>query len=147
MFQRGDPSPTYIYIYICAVGSISGSHLGVLGPISGPHCWVNQWSTSFRSIKTGVSEDSCEPSFQRGVQSYRHFLVLWSKSGLFKKGMVAICLFSVLFWWLLWMLLLDSKKGWQKDLVFFLREERAKRSERPEVKKNNTIFTPYFLEP
>ena len=31
--------------------------LRVLGSIGGPHCKVNKWSTSFRSIEIGVSED------------------------------------------------------------------------------------------
>ena len=41
-----------------------------------------------------VSDDFCESGFQRGVQSFRRFLVFWSKNRLFKKGMVAIPFFS-----------------------------------------------------
>ena len=67
--------------------------LGALGSISGPHCWVNKWSTSFRSIKNVVSEDCCEPSFQKGVQSFRRFLVFWSKSRFSKKGVAKIAFF------------------------------------------------------
>ena len=55
--------------------------LGVLGSISGPHCRVNKWSTSFRSLKIVVSDDFSEPSFQRCVQSFRCFLVFWSEKG------------------------------------------------------------------
>ena len=58
---------------------------GVLGTISGPHCRVNKWSTSFRSIKIGVSEDLLEPSFQRGVQSFLCFLVFLVQKQAFKK--------------------------------------------------------------
>ena len=82
---------------IDAVGSISGPHLGVfmvnkwatVGSISGPH--------HFGPIKIVVSEDCCEPSFHRGVQSFRRYLCFGPKNRLFKKGMVAIPLFNSLF--------------------------------------------------
>ena len=74
---------------------------GALGSIGGPHYRVNKWSTSFRSIKIVISEDFSETSFQRGVQSFRCFLVLWSKNRLFKKGVANYAFCNCLFWWLL----------------------------------------------
>ena len=71
--------------------------------VLGPHCRVNKWSTSFRSIKIGVTEDFLEPSFQRGVQSFRCFLVFWSENRLYFCS--GACCF---------MLLLDYKKGSDK---------------------------------
>ena len=68
----------------------------IAGSITGPHFGVNKWSTSEITIKL-ASEDSCPQSFQRGVQSFRRFLVFWFKNRLFKKGMVAILIFLFFF--------------------------------------------------
>ena len=88
--------------------------LGVLGSISGPHCRANKWSMSFRPIKIVVSEDFCEPSFQRMVQSFRRFLVFWSKNRFFRKGVAkfAFAIFCSGGCW--WMLLVNHKKGVEK---------------------------------
>ena len=52
--------------------------------------------------KIVVSEDFSEPIFQRGVQSFRRFLVfLVQKQVFFKKGRAKIAFFIFLFWWLL----------------------------------------------
>ena len=58
-----------------------------------------------------VSEDFCEPSFQRGVQSFRRFLVFWSKNRFLKKGMVAIPFFNFCAGGCWRMLLLGDEKG------------------------------------
>ena len=70
---------------------------GVLGSISGPHCRVNKWSTSFRSMKIGVSEDLLSQVF-RGVCRVFIFCV-GPKTG-FKK-VAKIGFLIVLFWCLL----------------------------------------------
>ena len=44
--------------------------LGGLGSISGPHCRVNKWSTSFRSGKIVVSDDFSKRCFQRGCRVF-----------------------------------------------------------------------------
>ena len=91
-----------VYIYICAVGSISSPHLGFFR--------VNKWSTwsghwvihiIFPIRRKVVSDYFCKQSLQRGDQFFRRFLVLWFKSRVFKKGMVAIPFFIFLLWWLL----------------------------------------------
>ena len=150
-----------IYIYI--VGSIIGSLCGVfrvniwatVGSITGPY--------HFYPIKIVVSEDFCEPSLQRGVQSFRRFLVFWSKNRLFRKRMVAIPFFNFLFWWLLVDVCTrvykkgEAKKPYKTSFFFchspLERRKRVKRRERPEVKKDTTIFTngldvvPHFWAP
>ena len=83
--------------------------LGVLGPISGPHCSGNKWSTSFRSIKIEVSEEFSEASFQRGVQSFRCLWCFGPKKGFAKSG--KNCLFTFCSGGCCFMILLDCKKG------------------------------------
>ena len=94
-------------------------------------------------MKIVVSEAFCEPGFQRGVQSYRSFLVLWSKNGFLKKGVANISFFNVWLWWLLVDVSIRYKKGVVKKTIkhgcfchrHLERRKREKRRERPEVKK------------
>ena len=119
-------------IYIYRVGSTIGPHLGfrvnnwaTVGSITGPH--------RFSLIKVVFLEDVCEPSFQRGVQMFRRFLVFWSKNRIIKKGMVAIPFFKVfVFSWCLLVdvstrLLKECDKKTTKRFFFstpFLRERK-----------------------
>ena len=139
------------HIYICAVGSISGQHLGLFR--------VNKWATAgsisgahhFPPIKQVISEDFCKSSFQRGVQSSRRLLVFWSKNRLLKKGMLAIPLFAFLFWWLLvdvttrWWERGWPKKSYKTRFSFchplLERRKRGKRRESLEVKKHHHFYT------
>ena len=89
------------YIYIYAVGSITGPHLGVLESMAGPHVGLITGPHHFHSIEVVVSEDFLNHVFRDGVQTFRRFLVFWSKSRLLKKGMVATPFFIFLLWWLL----------------------------------------------
>ena len=88
---------------------------GVLGSISGPHCWVNMWSPSFRYIKIVVSEDFCEPSSQRGAKLSPLSGVL-VQNRFFKKGVAKIAFFIFCYGGCWWMLLLNYKKGVAKKL-------------------------------
>ena len=51
--------------------------LGVLGSISGPHCWVNKWSTSFRSIKTVFQRIVVNQNFKKGVAKIAFSIVFF----------------------------------------------------------------------
>ena len=90
--------------------------------------------------KIVVSEDCCEPSFQRGVQSFRRFLVFWSKTG-FSKGGSKNRLSHFLYCGCWWMLLLDYKNGMAKNsktrffATPFLREGKGRKEERGQRSK------------
>ena len=111
---------------------------GVLGSISGPHCRVNKWSTSFRSIKIVVSEDFSEPSFQRGVQSFVAFWCFGPKTGFSKRGWQKLPFAIFCSGGCCFMLLLDCKKGGGKKpyktrfffATPFLREGKGRKEER-----------------
>ena len=80
----------------------------IVGSISGPHHFAR---------KIVVSDDFSEPSFQRGVQSFRFcFWCFGPKTGFSKKRWQKLLLCNFLFWWLYFMLLLDYKKGGGKNL-------------------------------
>ena len=119
---------------------------GVLGSISGPHCRVNKWSTSSRSIKIVASEDFSEPRFQRGVQSFRCFLVFWSKNRLSKREWQTLPFAIFCSGGCCCVLLLDYKKGGGKNYKTrffatpFLREGKGRKEERCQRSK-----TPPFL--
>ena len=121
--------------------------LGVLGSISGPHCRVKKWSTSFCCIKIGVSEDFLNQVFRGVCRVFFFFLgVLVQKQASRKWQKLD---FSFLFLCLLLHVTTRHKKGWQKRnykvRVFgpppFLREGQGRKEERGQRSKKHHHFS------
>ena len=81
---------------------MSGPHLGDFRVINLFHLSGSKTGPpSETTIQGAVSEDFCGTSFQRGVHSFRCFLVFLVENRFLKKGMVAIPFQIIWLWGLL----------------------------------------------
>ena len=114
---------------------------GVLGSINGPHCRVNKWSTSFRSIKIGVSEVLLSQFFRGVCRVFVFFFsgVLVQKQAFKKMWKIGFSFF----------VLMLARKTIKQGFFGHPLLERREREKRREARgqKNTTIFPSEILGP